>query len=132
MLPKQTDWLINNNLSEFLANSRFYTEFLSISMQGRVNQKETDLNLCNFWWPLFNFQIIFNSVKLERAVISVKHNASVFSLIFLPKSLIWSTMVLPAPNSSILLELVRNEPKKAFSIKFQQHCFLFLIDLCLI
>ena len=47
-----------------------------------------------------------NRVRLGRAVIFTKHLASVVSLIFLPKTLIWNKLNFPASNSLNLAELV--------------------------
>ena len=59
--------------------------------------------------------MILKLVKLEGSVFF--SNASVVSLIFAPKTLIWNKMVLPASNSLNLLLLVEHELKKIFSKK---------------
>ena len=45
----------------------------------------------------------------------MKQIASVIFLIFPPKTLIWNKIVLPASESSNVLELMENELKKFFS-----------------
>ena len=66
-------------------------------------------------------------VKLERAVTFTKYLASVVSLIFIAKTLIWNKITFPTSNSLNLAELVVNEPMKSiykkntiipFSIRF--------------
>ena len=47
-----------------------------------------------------------NRVKLERAVTFMKYLASVVSLIFLPKTLIWNKITFRVSNSQSLEELV--------------------------
>ena len=54
-----------------------------------------------------------NCVKLGRAFTFMKYLASVVSLIFLPKTLIWNKIMFPASNS-----LVKNELLKSMSQKF--------------
>ena len=58
-----------------------------------------------------------NHVKLERAVTFIKYLASVVSLIFLPKTLIWNKITFPASNLMNLAELVENELIKSISKK---------------
>ena len=58
-----------------------------------------------------------NCVKLGRAVAFIKYLASVVSLVFLPKTLIWNKMTFPASNSLNLEELVENELMKSISKK---------------
>ena len=50
------------------------------------------------------------SRKLERAVTFMKYLASVVSLIFLTKTLIWNKITFPASNLQNFAELVENEP----------------------
>ena len=45
-----------------------------------------------------------NRVKLERAVSFIKYNASLVSLLFQSKTLIWNKMVLPTSNLLKVLE----------------------------
>ena len=67
-----------------------------------------------------------NRVKLERIVIFMKYLASVVSLIFLPKTLIWNKITFPASNLLNFAELVKNELMKSiflysnilFSVQF--------------
>ena len=54
-----------------------------------------------------------NRVKLERIVIFMKYLASVVSLIFLPKTLIWNKITFPASNLLNFAELVKNELMKS-------------------
>ena len=56
-----------------------------------------------------------NCVKLGRAVTFMKYPASVVSLIFLPKTLIWNKITFPASNSLYFAELVENELMKSIS-----------------
>ena len=53
-----------------------------------------------------------NRVKLGRAVTFMKYLASVVSLIFLAKTLIWNKITLPASNSLNLAKLVENDLMK--------------------
>ena len=55
----------------------------------------------------------FYRIKLGRAVTFMKYLASVVSLIFLAKTLIWNKITFPASNSLNLAELVVNEPTKS-------------------
>ena len=54
-----------------------------------------------------------NRVKIGRAVTFMKNLASVASLIFLSKTLIWNKITFPASNSLNLAELMVNEPMKS-------------------
>ena len=56
--------------------------------------------------------MILNCVKLGQTVIFIKYMASLVSLIFPPKTLIWKEMVVATSNSLKVLELVENELKK--------------------
>ena len=60
----------------------------------------------------------FNCVKLGRAVTFTKYLASVVSLIFLAKTLIWNKITFLASNLLNLAELVVNEPMKSMYKKF--------------
>ena len=71
-------------------------------------------------------------VKLGRAVTFIKQQeASVFSLIFLVKTLIWNKITCPASNLLSLAKLVLNEPMKSI-YKKKLPIFLFLLDLSLL
>ena len=52
-------------------------------------------------------------VKLGRTVTFIKYLASVVSLIFLARSLIWNKITFPASNLLNLPELMVNEPIKS-------------------
>ena len=54
-----------------------------------------------------------NCVKLGRVVTFMKCLASVVSLIFLAKTLIWNKMMSPASNLLNFTELVENESLKS-------------------
>ena len=56
-----------------------------------------------------------NRVKLGRTVTFMKYLASVVSLIFLPKTLIWNKITFPASNLLNFAELVENELMKSIS-----------------
>ena len=56
-----------------------------------------------------------NRVKLGRAVTFMKFLASVVSLIFLPKTLIWNKITFKTSNSLKFAELVKNELMKSIS-----------------
>ena len=53
-----------------------------------------------------------NRVKVGRAVTFMKYLASVVSLIFLAKNIIWNKITFPASNYLNLAELVVNESTK--------------------
>ena len=59
-----------------------------------------------------------NRIKLGRAVTFMKCLASVVSLIFLAKTLIWNKITFLASNLLNLAELVVNEPMKSIYKKF--------------
>ena len=59
-----------------------------------------------------------NRVKLGRAVTFMKYFASVISLTFLRKSLIWNKIMFPASDSLYFAELVKNELPKTMPPKF--------------
>ena len=71
-----------------------------------------------------------NRVKLGRAVTFMKHLASVVSLIFLPKTLIWNKITFRISNSLNLEELVVSELRRLYPKKYS--IFLFLSDLSLL
>ena len=73
-----------------------------------------------------------NRVKLGRAVTFMKYLASVVTLIFLSKTLIWNKMMFPASNSLNFAELVENELMKNISKKFYQYSFFYPIYCCLL
>ena len=56
-----------------------------------------------------------NRVKLGRAVTFMKYLASLVSLIFLPKTLIWNKIMFSASNSLNFARLVENELMKNIS-----------------
>ena len=58
-----------------------------------------------------------NRVKLPRAVTFMKYLASVVSLTFLLKNLIWNEITFPASNVLNLAELVVNELIRSISKK---------------
>ena len=58
--------------------------------------------------------MIFNHVKLDRAVIFINYDASVVLLTFLPNTLNWNKMMLPESNLLNLLELVKKSIKEDF------------------
>ena len=58
-----------------------------------------------------------NRVKLGRAVTFMKYFASVVSLIFLPKNLIWNKPTFPALNLLKFADLVENELTESISKK---------------
>ena len=58
--------------------------------------------------------MIFNHVKLDRAVIFINYDASVVFLTFLPNTLNWNKMMLPESNLLNLLELVKKSIKEDF------------------
>ena len=64
-----------------------------------------------------------NHVKLGRAVTFMKYFASVVSLIFLPKTLIWNQITFLVSNSLNFAELVKNELRKSISKKFNNFPF---------
>ena len=73
-----------------------------------------------------------NRVKLGRAVTLMKYLASVVSLIFLPKTLIWNKITFPTSKSSSFAELVENELMKSLISKKKLPIFLFLSNLSLL
>ena len=65
--------------------------------------------------------MILNRIKLGRAVTFMKYLASVFSLIFFKKTLIWNKITFPPSNSLNLAEPVVNEPVKSSYKKIYQY-----------
>ena len=59
-----------------------------------------------------------NRVKLGRTVTFMKYLASVVSLIFLPKTLIFNKIMFPASNSPNFAELAENELMKSILKNF--------------
>ena len=59
-----------------------------------------------------------NHVKLGRTVTFMKYFASVISLTFLRKSLIWNKITFPASDSLHFAELVKNELPKTIPPNF--------------
>ena len=68
-----------------------------------------------------------NCVKLGRAVTFMKYLASVVSLIFLAKTLIWNKITFPASNLLNFAELVENEPLKSIYKKIYKYSFFYPI-----
>ena len=75
--------------------------------------------------------MIVNRLKLGCAITFTKYLASVVSLIFLAKTLIWNKMNFPTLNLMNLAELVENEPMKSIYQK-KLSKLLFLFDLSLL
>ena len=72
-----------------------------------------------------------NCLKLGPAVSFMKYLASVLSLIFLAKTLIWNKINFPTLNLMDLAELMENEPMKSIYQKNYQNSFFCLIYHCL-
>ena len=72
-----------------------------------------------------------NRLKLGHEVTFMKYLASVVSLIFLAKTLIWNKISFPTLNLMNLAELVENEPMKSIYQKIYQNSFFYLIYHCL-
>ena len=72
-----------------------------------------------------------NRLKLGRTVTFMKYPASVVSLIFLAKTLIWNKINFPALNLMNVAELELNEPMKSICQKIYQNFFSRLIYHCL-
>ena len=72
-----------------------------------------------------------NRVKLVRTINFMKCLASVVSLIFLAKTLIWNKIKFPGSNSLNLTELAVNEPKKSIYKKIYQYSIFYSIYHCL-
>ena len=68
-----------------------------------------------------------NLVKIGSRVIFMKYLASVVSLIFLPKTLLWNMITLQSSNLLNLAELVVNIFTKHISKKFANILFSFRI-----
>ena len=99
------------------------------SHQGGLNKKEIQLNICNIFCILrflFICLMTLNCVELGCVVTFIKYLASVASLIFLPKTLIWNKIMFPASYSLNLVEMVENELKNIY-----QYSFFFPIYCCL-
>ena len=73
-----------------------------------------------------------NRLKLEHAVTFMKYLASVVSLIFLVKTLIWNKINFPTSNLLNLSDLVKNELMKSLFPLKNLPKFLFLFDLSLL
>ena len=61
-----------------------------------------------------------NCVKLGQAITFTKYVASIVSLIFLVKTLIWIKITFPASNLLNLAQLLVNEPMKSIYKKSYQ------------
>ena len=72
-----------------------------------------------------------NRVKIGCAVTFMKYLASVVSLIFLMKALIWNKIMFASSNSLNFAELVENELMKIISEKNYQYSFSCSIYRCL-
>ena len=64
-----------------------------------------------------------NRVKLGRAVTFMKYLASVVTLIFLSKTLIWNKIMFPASNLLNFAELIENELMESISKNFTNILF---------
>ena len=69
----------------------------------------------------------FNCTKLGSAITFMKYLASLVSLIFLPKTLIWSKITFPASYSLNSAEVVENELMKNISEKNSEYSFSYPI-----
>ena len=75
--------------------------------------------------------LTLHHVKLGHPVTFKKYLASVVSLIFLPKTLIWNKITFPASNLLNFAGLVENELMKSISKNFLPIC-LFISNLPLL
>ena len=69
----------------------------------------------------------FNLVKLGYALTFMKYLASVFSLIFLLKTLIWNKITFPASNLLKFAELMKSELMKSIPKKICQYTLFYPI-----
>ena len=72
--------------------------------------------------------MILNHTKLGPTYTFMKDSGTVFSLSFLPKSLIWKKMAFFASNLLNLAELAVNQQKKTTSRTIYQYSNLHTID----
>ena len=72
-----------------------------------------------------------NRVKLGRAVTFMKYLASVVSLIFLAKTLIWNKITFPVSNLLNFAELVEIEPLESIYKKIYKYSYFYSIYHCL-
>ena len=81
---------------------------------------------------IYSSIMTLNRVKLGHAFTFMKYLASVVSLTFLPKTLIWNKTRFRVANSMNLAELVANKFTKGISKKFINIPFSirFIIGLC--
>ena len=70
-------------------------------------------------------------VKPRRAVVFMKYFASVVSLIFLAKTLVWNKFTFPASNLLNFADLVENEYLKSIYKKIYQYSYFCSIYHCL-
>ena len=73
-----------------------------------------------------------NRLKQGGAATFMKNIASLVSLIFLPKTLIWNKIMFQLSNSLNLAELVVNELTESISKKTCQYFFFYSIYHCLL
>ena len=73
-----------------------------------------------------------NRLKLGRSVTFMKYLASVVSLIFLVKTLIWNKINFPTSNLLNLSDMVKNEFMKSLFLLKNLPKSLFLFDLSLL
>ena len=73
-----------------------------------------------------------NRLKLGRAVTFMKYLASLVSLIFLVKTLIWNKINFPTSNLLNLSDMVKNEFMKSLFLLKNLPKSLFLFDLSLL
>ena len=117
-----------------------------------LNEKWITKDRDNFWphlyevyllWSLRQFNCLnfcndtrlmtLNRVKLGRVVTFMNYLASVVSLIFLSKTLIWNNTTFSASNSLILVELMVNQKYLwRVSPNIYQYSFFYSIYYCLI
>ena len=71
--------------------------------------------------------MILNCVNLERAVTFLKYLASVVSLIFLAKTLIWNEITFPTSNLLNFAELVEGESLKSIYENIYQYSYFYSI-----
>ena len=71
-----------------------------------------------------------NHIKLGRGVTFRKYLASLVSLVFLWKTLIWIKIMFPASNLLKFAEMVENELMKNISKKIYQYSFFCPIYCC--
>ena len=117
-------------LAAFSTSRIYNTEPRGLKLEGDTTESLWHIFYFDISWIPYIRLMTLNCSKLGHAVTFMIYLASVVTLIFLPKTLIWNKIMFPASNSLNFAKLVENELMKRMSEKFYQYSFFYPVYGC--